>query len=52
VCVIWPFHFDQRVGFILGGLAALGGLIDYVVKLTRRLRSPAKKAQPEPQETK
>jgi len=38
VCVIWPFKFNPTVGWVLGGLAAVGILFQYVVGLVKRRR--------------
>ena len=44
VCVIWPLHLDQTLGWATGGLVALVILIQYVVGLVKRLRpSPGHK---------
>jgi len=44
VCVIWPLHLDQTIGWAAGGLVALVILIQYVVGLVKRLRpSPGHK---------
>ena len=38
VCVIWPFHLNPTIGWAVGGLVALSGLLQYVVGLVKRLR--------------
>lgn len=38
VCVIWPFKFNPTVGWVLGGLVAIGILFQYVIGLVKRMR--------------
>ena len=37
VCVIWPFKFSPTVGWVLGILAAVGILFQYVIGLVKRM---------------
>ena len=37
VCVIWPFRLDPTIGLAVGGLAAIGILMGYFIRLAKRL---------------
>ena len=38
VCVIWPFKFNPAIGWVLGGLVAVGIVFQYVIGLVKRRR--------------
>jgi len=43
-CVIWPFKFNPTVGWVLGFLAAVGILFQYVIGLVNRRREARRDA--------